>query len=121
MTGPPIDTIQPRRILQQRFSFAGSPELAQDHRFQIPRPKIVRVEAQRATQMLERDGPIPSNAINLSQYMITGASPGLVPRRFVKCVVSLIITFEAAQAKAQVVVGFAIVRICIAPRQALDG
>src|SRR5216684_6249614 len=71
--------------------------------------------------MIERGNPILSNAINLRQSMVTGAGAGLVPCRFVEGIVSLIITVQAAKTKAQIVIGFAIVRIRVAPRQAFDG
>src|SRR5258708_26312503 len=71
--------------------------------------------------MIECRRPLSSRAVNFSQGMVTGAGPGLIPRCFVECRISVVIAVEMTQAQAQVVSGFTIVRIGIAARQAIDG
>ncbi len=47
------------------------------------------------------------------QFQKRGVLPGRIPGGFVECVEGLVVTFQLAQTKAQVVVRFAVVRIWV--------
>src|SRR6185295_130223 len=71
--------------------------------------------------MLQRVRPGVPSAINFSKGMVTRGSPSLIPSRFVKRLVSVLFTALISEAQAQVVIGFAIVRVRVASRQSFDG
>ena len=58
-----------------------------------------------------------STTVDFRQRMVSGGLPGLIPAGFVKGVVGFGVTAKMTQAQAEMVVGFAVVRISVAPRE----
>jgi len=121
MPCPPVERVERERLFQERSGFGVAPELAQRDDLEVPGTEVVRVEAERAVEMVERDRPILAAAIDLREGMVTGGLPGLVPNGLVKCIVSLAIALQVTKAEAQIVICLAIVRVGIPAGEPFDG
>src|SRR5271169_5195029 len=69
--------------------------------------------------MVQGTGPIHPRAIDFRQRKAAGRSPRLIPRCLVESRVGIVVTVEVTPAKAEMVVGFTVVRIGVPPSQSL--
>src|SRR5690242_366991 len=71
--------------------------------------------------MIERRIPIPPDAINFNQRVVTGGSPGLVPCRLIEGVIRVAVAMQIPQTQSEIVICLTVVRIRIAAGQSFDG
>src|SRR5690348_10040820 len=71
--------------------------------------------------MLPRQVPVTMLSVQLSDRLITGCTPGIIPRSFVKSRVRLVVVVLKSKGQPQVEVRFAVVRVGVAAGEPLDG
>ena len=99
------------------------------------RTQIIDVDAQGPLHVFQGRTPRAAAAVHFGQRMISGRLPGVIPRRLVKRGVTFaekrffanflelgtaLDVQPIAQAKAQVVVRFSVIRVWVAQRESLD-
>jgi hypothetical protein len=119
MSPPPIKGIKRQRFTQQRVRFRRAMELTQRDDLQVAGPEVIRVEAQRAVQVFHGGRPVVPGAIYLREGVVASRRPSLIPGRFVKRSVGVLVATKMAQAEAEIVISLAVSRVGVATREPL--
>ena len=120
-TGPHVQGIAGKRVAQNRGGLGLLAEFAKNHRVQVARVQAFGIRGERALDVIERQIPLAAACSDFGERMVRRSAPRCVPCGFRKCIAGSLIVAEEAQCKAEIVVGLAIARVGVAPRQAGDG
>jgi len=109
-----VKPVHVQRVGNELQSFRFPSQIAQDGGLELACLVVVPITHQRQIDMLQCQFPVSPDTVYLCHSQIAGILPGCIPGRFVKSIISLVITVLHFQATAQVVIWLPVVRIRIA-------